>query len=41
MERIARALTPFLIAEVAILFLITYWSDLTLFVPRLFGYVQP
>lgn len=40
LERIARALTPFIAAEVAILFLIAYWSDLTLFVPRLFGYVN-
>lgn len=40
LERIARALTPFLVAEVAILILIAYWSDLTLFAPRLFGYVN-
>lgn len=41
LERIARALAPFLVAEVVILFLIAYWSDLTLFLPRLFGYVNP
>lgn len=40
LERIARALAPFLVAEVAVLILIAYWSDLTLFVPRLFGYVN-
>lgn len=40
LERIARALTPFLIAEVAILFLIAFWSDLTMFAPRLFGYAN-
>lgn len=40
MERISRALAPFLLAEVAILFLIAYWSELTLFVPRMFGYVN-
>nr|MBX2884338.1 TRAP transporter large permease [Granulosicoccus sp.] len=36
-ESIARCLWPFLLAEVAILMLIAYWSDLTLFVPRLLG----
>ncbi len=36
-ERISKALIPFLIAEVAILILIAFWPDLTLFVPRLFG----
>ena len=36
-EAIAKALWPFLLAEVAVLFLIAYWSDLTLFMPRLLG----
>lgn len=36
-EAIARSLWPFLLAEVMILLLIAYWSDLTLFVPRLLG----
>jgi len=36
-ERISKALIPFLIAEVAILVLIAFWPNLTLFVPRLFG----
>jgi tripartite ATP-independent transporter DctM subunit len=36
-DRIARALWPFLIAEVLVLFLVAYWPDLTLFVPRLLG----
>jgi len=36
-ERISKALLPFLLAEVAILMLIAFWPDLTLFVPRLFG----
>lgn len=36
-EAIARSLWPFLLAEVLILLLIAYWSDLTLFVPRLLG----
>lgn len=37
-ERISMALIPFLIAEVAILILIAFWSDLTLFIPRLLGF---
>ena len=36
-ESIARSLWPFLLAEVLILLLIAYWSDLTLFIPRLLG----
>ncbi len=37
-ERISVALLPFLAAEVAILALVAFWSDLTLFIPRLFGF---
>jgi TRAP-type transport system large permease protein len=36
-ERISKSLIPFLIAEIAILVLIAFWSDLTMFVPRLLG----
>ncbi len=36
-EAIAKSLWPFLVAEVLVLILIAYWSDLTLFVPRLLG----
>jgi len=36
-ESITRELWPFILAEVAILFLIAFWADLTLFVPRLLG----
>ncbi|MCK0104239.1 TRAP transporter large permease [Pseudohalocynthiibacter sp. F2068] len=36
-ESITRELWPFILAEVAILFLIAFWPDLTLFIPRLFG----
>ena len=36
-EAIAVEIWPFILAEVAILLLIAYWSDLTLFVPRLLG----
>lgn len=35
-ERIAKSLWPFLLAEVAVLFLVAYWPDLTLVIPRWF-----
>ena len=37
-ERISVSLIPFLLAELGILVLITFWPDLTLFVPRLLGF---
>lgn len=40
LEAIARALWPFLLAEVAVLFLIAYWPGLTLFIPRLLGFAS-
>ncbi len=36
-ERITSAMWPFIIAEVAVLFLVAYWPGLTLSVPRLLG----
>ncbi|MGH7266616.1 MAG: TRAP transporter large permease [Candidatus Rokuibacteriota bacterium] len=36
-ERLVRAMWPFLLVEVAVLFLITYVPDVALWVPRLFG----
>ena len=36
-EAITKELWPFIIAEVLILVLIAFWSDLTLFIPRLLG----
>ena len=36
-ERIARSLWPFLLAELAVLFLVAYWPSLTLAIPRLLG----
>lgn len=35
LERISRELWPFILLEVAVLFLIAFWPTLTLFVPRL------
>jgi len=34
-EKISVSLIPFLVVEVAILFLVAFWDDLTLFIPRL------
>ncbi len=34
-ERISMSLIPFLMVEIGILFLVAFWDDLTLFVPRL------
>ncbi|MEZ5644618.1 MAG: TRAP transporter large permease [Burkholderiaceae bacterium] len=39
-ERIAHALWPFLLAEVAVLFAVAYWPSLTLAVPRWLGLVN-
>jgi len=36
-EDISRSLWPFLVAEVLILFLVAFWEDMTLAVPRLLG----
>ena len=36
-EDISKSLWPFLVAETLILFLVAYWEDLTLAVPRLLG----
>lgn len=36
-ERISAAMWPFMLAEIAVLFLVAYWPDVTLAVPRLLG----
>ncbi|WP_261395638.1 TRAP transporter large permease [Salipiger bermudensis] len=36
-EAITKELWPFILAEVTILLIVAYWSDLTLFIPRLLG----
>jgi tripartite ATP-independent transporter DctM subunit len=36
-ERITASMWPFVIAEVVVLFLVAYWPDLTLVMPRLLG----
>ncbi len=37
-EKISAALWPFLLVEVAILMVVAFWADLTLFIPRLLGF---
>jgi TRAP-type C4-dicarboxylate transport system permease large subunit len=39
LDNLVRAIWPFLLAEVAVLLLITYIPELTLFIPRLFGFL--
>jgi tripartite ATP-independent transporter DctM subunit len=34
-EKISMSLIPFLVVEISILFLVAFWDDLTLFIPRL------
>ena len=40
LERMTKAIIPFFIAEVVTLFIVTYWPPLTLWLPRLLGYVR-
>lgn len=40
LEDLFKAIWPFLLAEVVVLFLVTYIPDIALFLPRLFGYVN-
>jgi TRAP-type C4-dicarboxylate transport system permease large subunit len=34
-EKISYSLIPFLVVEVLVLFMVAFWDDLTLFIPRL------
>jgi tripartite ATP-independent transporter DctM subunit len=40
LERISLKLFPFLIAEVAVLFIFAFWEDAALWLPRLLGFAQ-
>jgi TRAP-type C4-dicarboxylate transport system permease large subunit len=40
LERISVKLMPFLIAEVAILFIFAFWEDAALLLPRLLGFAS-
>lgn len=39
-EEIAKAILPFLAVEIAVIFLITYVPEISLFLPRLFGFIK-
>jgi len=40
LERIVKQIWPFVLIEIGVLLLITYVPNLTLFLPRYFGYVR-
>lgn len=40
LERISKAVIPFLIAEIVTLLIVTYWPFLTLWLPSILGYVR-
>jgi len=40
LEQITKAILPFLLASIIVLFIVTYWESLIMAIPRLFGY-QP
>jgi TRAP-type C4-dicarboxylate transport system permease large subunit len=40
MERLVKAIIPFLVGEVLVVFIITYVRIVTMLVPRLLGYVK-
>jgi C4-dicarboxylate transporter DctM subunit len=39
LERISRAILPFILASIAVLAIATYWESLIMFIPKYFGYV--
>jgi C4-dicarboxylate transporter DctM subunit len=39
LERISRAILPFLLASIVVLIITTYWESLIMWVPKFFGYV--
>ncbi|MCJ7594630.1 MAG: TRAP transporter large permease, partial [Desulfobacterales bacterium] len=41
LERLSRAILPFLLASVAVLLICTYWEGLILAIPQYFGYQMP
>ncbi len=40
LEKISRAVIPFLIAEIVTLLIVTYWPFLTLWLPKILGYIR-
>jgi C4-dicarboxylate transporter DctM subunit len=41
LERLSKAIVPFLLASIAVLMICTYWEGLVMAVPRYFGYKGP
>ncbi len=39
LERISRAILPFILASIAVLAIVTYWESLIMLIPKFFGYV--
>ena len=39
LERISRAILPFLFASIVVLIIATYWEALIMWIPKFFGYV--
>ena len=39
LERISRAILPFILASITVLVIATYWESLIIFIPKYFGYV--
>jgi C4-dicarboxylate transporter DctM subunit len=39
LERISRAILPFILASIVVLAIATYWESLIMFIPKYFGYV--
>jgi C4-dicarboxylate transporter DctM subunit len=38
LEKLSRAIAPFLLASIAVLLICTYWADLVMAIPKYFGY---
>jgi C4-dicarboxylate transporter DctM subunit len=39
LEQITRAILPFLLASITVLFIVTYWESLVMAIPTMFGYI--
>ena len=38
LEKVSRAIAPFLLVSIAVLLICTYWADLVMAIPKYFGY---
>jgi C4-dicarboxylate transporter DctM subunit len=39
LEQITRAILPYLLASITVLFIVTYWESLVMAIPTMFGYI--